>query len=124
MIFSNNAASLGLIFLIESTCIVSGFSAFTTNIGSIFAYNSIVTIAGIAIFINNSYPSSTNRTFPEGGVITAFQIEITRHNVGGSGGMLPQENLDFYISLDRFWCILSALVHKYYDFLETSFVPH
>jgi hypothetical protein len=38
--------------------------------------------------------------------------------------MLPQENLDFYISLDRFWCILSTLVHKYYDFLETSFVPH
>jgi hypothetical protein len=38
--------------------------------------------------------------------------------------MLPQEILDFYISLDQFWCILSTLVHKYYDFLETSFVPH
>ena len=33
---------------------------------------------------------------------------IARHNLGGSGGMLPQENLDFYISLDRFWCILRA----------------
>jgi hypothetical protein len=40
--------------------------------------------------------------------------------------MLPQENLDFGISLDQFWCILSTLVHKYYDFLETStsLVPH
>ena len=52
-IFSNNAASLGMMYLIESTCIVSGFSEFTTNIGSIFAYNSNVTIAGNTTFINS-----------------------------------------------------------------------
>jgi hypothetical protein len=51
-------------------------------------------------------------------------VGCANHNLGGSGGMLPQENLDFYISLDQFWCILSTLVHKYYDFLEISFVPH
>ncbi len=50
---------------------------------------------------------------------------FARHNIGGSGGVLTQEeNLDFYISLDRFWCILSTLVHKYYDFLEISlYIP-
>ena len=25
--------------------------------------------------------------------------------VGGSGGMLPQENLGFYMLIDQFWCI-------------------
>ena len=83
---------LGVIYLIESTCIVSGFLEFTTNIGSIFAYNSNVTITGNATFIN-SYPSSTNHTYLEGGVITAFQSKIIhsgickfKYNFAESGG--------------------------------------
>jgi hypothetical protein len=104
MIFSNNVASLGLMFLIESTCIVSGFSEFTTNVGSIFAYNSNVTIAGIATFIH-SCPLSTNRTFTEGGVITAFQSEITlrgscnlKHNFAESGGAVYAIESQVYIT--------------------------
>ena len=27
------------------------------------------------------------------------------HNLGGSGGTLHQENLNFYISIEHFWCI-------------------
>ena len=29
-------------------------------------------------------------------------------NLRGSGGMLPQENLDFHIFLEQLWCILST----------------
>ena len=93
IILSNNAANLGMMYFIESTCIVSGFSEFMTNIGSIFAYNSNIMIAGNATFIN-SYPSSINRTtYSEGGVITAFQSKIIlsglcnlKHNFAESGG--------------------------------------
>jgi hypothetical protein len=49
--------------------------------------------------------------------------DCARHNPAGSGGMLPQENLDFYISLDQLWCILSTSAHKYYSFLGDFFVP-
>ena len=31
-----------------------------------------------------------------------------RHDVGGSGGMLAQEILDFCVTLDQLWCILRA----------------
>jgi hypothetical protein len=39
----------------------------------------------------------------------------------GIWGHAPQEN---YISLDRFWCILSILVYKSYYFFGTFFVSH
>ena len=104
-IFSNNTGSFGIIYFIESTCIVSGFSEFMTNIGSIFAYNSNVTIAGNATFIN-SYSLSTNRTtFSEGGVITAFQSEIIlsglcnlKHNFAESGGAVYAIESQVYIT--------------------------
>ena len=104
-IFSKNTASLGVIYFIESTCIVSGFSEFTTNIGSIFAYNSNVTIAGNATFIN-SYPLSTNSTmYSEGGAITAFQSEIIlsgicnfKHNFAESGGAVYATESHVYIT--------------------------
>ena len=97
-----------MMYLIESTCIVSGFSEFTTNIGSIFAYNSNVMIAGNATFINNSYPLSINGTvtiFSEGGVITAFQSEIIlsglcnfKHNFAESGGAVYTTESQVYIT--------------------------
>ena len=105
-IFFNNAASLGMMYFIESTCIVSGFSEFITNIGSIFAYNSNVTIAGNATFINNSYPLSTNHTtYSEGGVITAFQSEIIlnglcnfKYNFAENGGAVYATESQVYIT--------------------------
>ena len=105
-IFYNNAGMLGVIYLIESTCIVSGFSEFTTNIGSIFTYNSNITITGNATFIKlNSYPSSTNHTYIEGGVITAFQSTIIlsgickfEYNFAESGGAVYATESQVYIT--------------------------
>ena len=92
---SNNTANLGIMYFIESSGIISGYSEFSTNIGSLFAYNSNLTIAGDATFVD-SYPSNTNSTiFPEGGAITAFQSEVILHglckfknNSAKSGGAL------------------------------------
>ena len=102
---SNNAAVLGIMYFIESTCIVSGLSEFTTNIGSLFAYNSNITIAGDATFAN-SCPSITNRTiFSEGGVITAFQSEVIlsglcnlNNNSAESGGAVYTTESQVYIT--------------------------
>ena len=98
-IFFNNAASLGMMYFIESTCIVSGFSEFMTNIGSIFAYNSNITIAGNATFIN-SYPPSTNST-----TFSAFQSKIIlsglcnfNHNFAESGGAVYATESQVYIT--------------------------
>ena len=42
-------------------------------------------------------------------------------DIGGSGGMPPQENLDFYISLDQFWCILRAYwLTSFLNYLATQ----
>jgi hypothetical protein len=49
--------------------------------------------------------------------------QVVNHNLGGSGGMLPQENLDFHISLDRFWCILSTWFTNTMIFFGHSFLP-
>ena len=34
-----------------------------------------------------------------------------RHNLEGSGGMLPQEYLDFHIPLEQFGCIQSTNIN-------------
>ena len=100
---SNNAGSLGIMYFIESICIISGYSEFSTNIGSLFAHNSNITIAGDAIFID-SYPSNTNKTFSEGGAITAFQSEIFLcglykfdNNFAASGGAVRATESQVYI---------------------------
>ena len=104
-ILSNNTASLGVIYFIESTCIVSGFSEFTTNIGSILSYSSNVTITGNATFINSHPLRINSTTISEGGVITAFQSEIIlgglcnfKNNFAESGGAVYATESHVYIT--------------------------
>ena len=101
----NNVASLGIMYFIESTGTISGYSKFSTNIGSLFAYNSNITVAGNATFID-SYPSSTNHAiFSEGGVITAFQSDVIlsglcnfKNNFAESGGAVYATESQVYIT--------------------------
>ena len=101
---SNNVANLGLLYLIESTGLVSGYSRFSTNTPSLFAYNSNLTIIGDTIFSN--FSQSTNCTIvSEGGAITAFQSKIVlggfcffEKNLATSGGAVYATESQVYIT--------------------------
>ena len=102
---SDNVATLGIMYFIESMGTISGYADFSTNIGSLFAYNSNITITGDATFVD-SYPSNTNHTvFSEGGAITAFQSDIILHglckfdnNFAESGGAVRATESQVYIT--------------------------
>ena len=74
---SVNTAKMGVLYLIETTGIFSGFSVFSDNLGTLFAINSFIRIFNSSKFVNCSkgisLRSDTTPTFQEGGAITSFQ---------------------------------------------------
>ena len=74
VVINRNAASRGIIYLMECTAILSGNVSFSENVGSFLAYSSTVNITDYIKFSNSSPKFAT--TLQEGGSITAFQSEI------------------------------------------------
>ena len=72
-------ANLGVIYLIESTAVFSGYTEFKENKGSLVVYGSILNITNYSQFINCSAPNSSRTVFQEGGALTAFQSELFFH---------------------------------------------
>ena len=69
----NNMASLGVLYAVESTLLVSGKTTVMNNYGSLFVYSCNVTFMGYTSIMNNSLLSNSSQ---EGGAVTSFQSEI------------------------------------------------
>ena len=74
VVINGNAASRGVIYLMECTVILSGNLSFSDNLGSLLAYGSTINITDYVKFNNSSQKSNT--ALQEGGAVTAFQSEI------------------------------------------------
>ena len=78
LIDNNSATDYAVLYLASSEFI--GFDSgniikFSNNMGSLVAFNSNITLTGLAKFVNNQPPqtASGRRGFQEGGAITLFQ---------------------------------------------------
>ena len=90
-----NMAYSGVMYLIESTAILSGYQEFRENNGSLLAYNSVINITNYTKIISCVALKSESSVFQEGGALTAFQSEILLygicslvHNSAESGGAI------------------------------------
>ena len=105
LIDKNSADDYAVIVLTGSELSVgSGNFTFSSNFGSIVAFNSNMTFSGYAEFINNQ-PSKTTTTFQEGGAITLFQSNvffggkcIFKHNQAENGGAIHSTESKLYVS--------------------------
>ena len=91
----NNKAESGVIFLSNSKAMISSNTSFVNNTGSLFLFNSNITMGDTKFFNNFSPQQTPNVTYPEGGAITAFQSYIVFskecfliHNHAENGGAI------------------------------------
>ena len=81
--FIENRAGTGVLYISESNINLSGNTTMANSVGSIFLYNSKLSIAqrDIVEVFNNSSPDMPNDTtiHQQGGAITSFQSTIFLH---------------------------------------------
>ena len=80
LINNNWADRYAVIYLSESEFIRHGSEnatfEFSSNLGSLVAFNSNATFMGYAIFVNNQSPQPITGDFQEGGAMTLFQSNV------------------------------------------------
>ena len=75
-----NEAEVGVMYIVESTGILSGNTLYSNNVGSVFLYNSNINITSFVLRSCTSVKkdnTSTNYQELEGGAFTAFQSTIS-----------------------------------------------
>ena len=80
---------------------------FSSNLGTLVAFNSNITLAGYATFVNNtpSHTSTVSDGFQKGGAITLFQSNIffdgvcnLEHNHAENGGAIHSTESKIYVN--------------------------
>lgn len=105
VIFSNNVARLGTMYLLQSLVLLMGNFSFTNNLGSIFARKTIVNLTGYTTVINSSSVRlNLAPRFSEGGGITAYQSKVNIHgrcilmyNQAHNGGGVYASESEVYV---------------------------
>ena len=109
LIDNNSANDNSVIYLFDSefTGCDSGNVTISNNLGSLVAFNSIVTFSGYAIFVNNQPdPHQTAMgDFHEGGALTLFQSNVffggkcnLEHNHAENGGAIHSTESKLYVN--------------------------
>ena len=78
--------------------------SFSSNFGSLVAFNSYITFIGYARFVNNQPPQAITGDFQEGGAITLFQSKVffngscsLEHNHAENGGAILSTESKLYV---------------------------
>ena len=109
LIDNNWAARYAVIYLSDSQFIGYGSEnvMFSSNLGSLVAFNSNITFMGYARFVNNQPPQTTTGDFQEGGAITLFQSNVfldrtcsLEHNLAENGGAIHSTASKLYVNGD------------------------
>ena len=107
LIDNNKADRYAVIYLIDSEFIGndSGNAIFSSNLGSLVAFNSNITFTGYATFMNNKPSQTVSGDFQEGGAITLFQSNVffngvcnLEHNHAENGGAIHSTESKLYVS--------------------------
>ena len=103
--FTNNKAELGIIYLVESSCIFQGHTEISDNIGSLLMYYSNATFKGNTNFISNNMPNISTH-FHKGGAITAIRSSVSfqgqsnlSHNTADNGGAIHAIASKLYVHI-------------------------
>ena len=107
LIDSNMADRYAVIYLSDSEFIGddSGNATFSSNLGSLVAFNSNITFTGYATFVNNTPSQTVSSDFQEGGAITLFQSNAffdgvcnLEHNHAENGGAIHSTESKLYVN--------------------------
>ena len=103
---SNKAHRYAVIYLSDSEFIGNHSLIFyTSNLGSLVAFNSNITFTGNTIFINNQPSQTISGDFQEGGAITLIQSNVffygiceLKHNHAENGGAIHSTESKVYVN--------------------------
>ena len=108
-IADNSAGKYAIVFLADSVFYEYqlGTLTFSSNLGSLMAFNSSVVFAGYSRFVNNTQPVTATGSFQEGGAMTLFQSSLFlygtchfEHNLAENGGAIFSSTSKFYVNSD------------------------
>ena len=110
LLINNNIADrYAVIYLSDSEFIGSdsGNITFSSNLGSLMAFNSNITFNGYATFVNNQPSQTVSGDFQEGGAITLLQSNVFfdgacnfEHNHAENGGAIHSTESKLYVNGD------------------------
>ena len=109
LIDSNKAHRYALIYISDSEFIGndSGNATFSSNLGSLMAFNSNITFTGYVTFVNNTPSQTVSGDTQEGGAITLLQSNIffsgkcnLKHNHAENGGAIHSTESKIYMNGD------------------------
>ena len=108
-IHSNKAHRYAVIYLSDSK-FIGNYSLYdsiwyTSNLGSLVAFNSNITFTGFTIFVNNQPSQTISGDFQEGGAITLIQSNVffygfchLEHNHAENGGAIHSTESKVYVN--------------------------
>ena len=104
LIDNNKADRYAVIYLSDSEFIGNDLF-FSSNVGSLVAFNSNITFTGYATFVNNTPSQTDSGDFQEGGAITLFQSNVffdgecnLEHNYAVNGGAMHSTESKHYVN--------------------------
>ena len=109
LVNNNKADRYAVVYLSDSEFIGddSGNATFSSNLGSLVAFNSNITFTGYVTFVNNTPSQNVSGDFQEGGAITLFQSNIffdgefnLEHNHAENGGAIHSTESKLYVNGD------------------------
>ena len=107
LIDNNMADRYAVIYLSYSEFIGndSGNAIFSSNLGSLVAFNSNITFTGYVTFVNNTPSPTVSGDFQEGGAITLLQSNVffdgecnLEHNHAENGGVIHSTESKLYVN--------------------------
>ena len=107
LIDNNKADRYAVIYLSDSEFIGNdlGNATFSSNVGSLVAFNSNITFTGYASFVNNTPSQTDSGDFQEGGAITLLQSNVffdgecnLEHNYAVNGGAMHSTESKLYVN--------------------------
>ena len=108
LVDNNMADRYAVIFISDSEFIGhAGNATFSSNLGSLVAFNSNITFTGYATFVNNTPSQTVSDDFQEGGAITLFHSNVffdgecnLEHNHAKNGGAVHSTESKLYVNGD------------------------
>ena len=109
ILIDNNLASRHAVIFLQSSEFKEGNDSenfiFSSNLGSIMAYNSNITFLSSATLINNQSPKTSSHYYHQGGVMTLFQSNIVfdgicrfEYNKAENGGAIHSIESKIYVN--------------------------
>ena len=103
----NSGTDAAVVYFLNSLILFEGAALINNNKGSVFAFNSNVTLSGCYTFVNGSPPLNTTANFREGGALSVYQSLLTfrgkalfENNSAEAGGAILSTDTEIFVDKD------------------------